>query len=32
MNNTDRDLHEDWAGLIETMPERLMVGTDNKFF
>ncbi len=31
MNNAVWDLHEDWAGLFEEMPERFMVGTDDKF-
>ena len=32
VNNANRELHEDWASLFETMPERFMVGTDDKFF
>ena len=32
VNNADRNLHEDWAGLFEEMPDRFMVGTDDKFF
>ena len=32
VNNAKRELHEDWANLFEAMPERFMVGTDDKFF
>ena len=32
VNNANRELHEDWAKLFEGMPERFMVGTDDKFF
>ncbi len=32
VNNAKRELHEDWAKLFEDMPERFMVGTDDKFF
>ncbi len=32
VNNSKRELHEDWAKLFEAMPERFMVGTDDKFF
>ncbi|MFQ5684709.1 MAG: amidohydrolase family protein [Candidatus Binatia bacterium] len=32
VNNAKRELHEDWAQLFEEMPERFMVGTDDKFF
>ena len=32
VNNAKRELHEDWAKLFEGMPERFMVGTDDKFF
>jgi hypothetical protein len=32
VNNAKRELHEDWANLFEEMPERFMVGTDDKFF
>jgi hypothetical protein len=29
--NTQWNLYEDWARLFETMPERFLVGTDDKF-
>ncbi len=32
VNNAKRELHDDWANLFEAMPERFMVGTDDKFF
>ena len=32
VNNAKQELHEDWAKLFEEMPERFMVGTDDKFF
>ncbi len=32
VNNANRELHEDWANLFESMPKRFMVGTDRKFY
>jgi len=31
ITNMDREIYEDWAKLMEDMPERFMVGTDARF-
>ena len=31
LQNADGELYEDWAALIEAMPERFVVGSDVKF-